>query len=218
MSSNHSIEFFDKQFERQVREHDLALNPFERAALPHLHGRVLDLGCGMGNLAVSAARQGCSVLALDASATAIAHLRGLAAAEGLDIEACRADLLHYTIGENFDTIVSIGLLMFFDCPNARRSLADIQAHVVEGGTAIVNLLVEDTTYLDMFDAASHCLFARGELVDRFARWEMLHSSFDDFEAPGAQIKSFATVIARKPHAAGNVDGRQGNRSEGILRP
>ncbi|MBA3597767.1 MAG: methyltransferase domain-containing protein [Methylibium sp.] len=201
MSSNHSIEFFDKQFERQVREHELALNPFERAALPHLRGRVLDLGCGMGNLAVSAARRGCSVLALDASPAAIGHLSGVAAAEKLDIRARQTDLSHYAIDEDFDTIVSIGLLMFFDCPNARRSLADMQAHVREGGTAIVNVLVEGTTFMDMFDAGGHCLFARGELADQFARWEVLHSAFDDFEAPGARLKSFATVIARRPHGA-----------------
>jgi len=198
MASSHSIEFFDKQFERQLREHDLALNPFERAALPHLHGRVLDLGCGMGNLAVSAARQGCSVLALDASPTAIDHLIGVAVREGLDIEARQADLTHYAIDEAFDTIVSIGLLMFFDCSNARRSLADIQAHVFPGGTAIVNVLVEGTTYLDMFGTDSHCLLPRGELAERFAPWDLIQSGFSDFEAPGARVKSFATVIARKP--------------------
>lgn len=200
-ASTHSIDFFDQQFERQVREHDLALNPFELAALPYLRGRVLDLGCGMGNLAVAAARQGCSVLALDASPAAIGHLSGVAAAEKLDLRARQADLRHYAIEEDFDTIVSIGLLMFFDCPNARRSLADIQDHVREGGAAIVNVLVEGTTYTDMFDAGGHCLFARGELADRFARWDVLHSAFDDFEAPGARLKSFATVIARKPRGA-----------------
>ncbi|MBA2722636.1 MAG: methyltransferase domain-containing protein [Methylibium sp.] len=201
MSGNPSVEFFDKQFERQVREHDLALNPFELAALPHLNGRVLDLGCGMGNLAVAAARRGCSVLALDGSATAIEHLRSVAAAERLDVEAPQVDLSHYEIGETFDTTVSIGLLMFFDCPSARWSLGDIQAHVREGGTAIVNVLIEGTTYLDMFDADRHCLFERAALADHFAQWELLRSEFSDFEAPGGRIKSFATVIARKPHAA-----------------
>lgn len=207
MSVNHSIDFFEKQFERQVREHDLTLNPFELAALPHLRGRVLDLGCGVGNLAVSAARRGCSVVALDASATAIEHLRRVAASEGLDIEARQADLRHYTIAEEFDTIVSIGLLMFFDCANARRSLADIQAYVNEGGTAIVNVLVEGTTYLDMFDADSHCLFARDELAARFAHWRVTHMEFSEFEAASDRIKSFATVMASKPRVADPATGQ-----------
>ena len=41
--------------------------------------------------------------------------------------------------------MSIGLLMFFNCPRAFNALADIQAHVKPGGTAIVNLWVEGTT-------------------------------------------------------------------------
>ena len=66
-----SIRFFEAQFERQVREEDLRLNPFEEAALPRLRGRILDYGCGLGNLAMAAARNGCSVVALDGSRTAI---------------------------------------------------------------------------------------------------------------------------------------------------
>ena len=36
MSADSSVRFFDAQFERQVREGDFALNPFETAALPYL--------------------------------------------------------------------------------------------------------------------------------------------------------------------------------------
>lgn len=139
MVFNRSIDFFERQFERQVRQREFGLNPFEQAALSHLHGRVLDLGCGVGNLALAAARQGCSVLALDASATGIAHLRASASSEGLAIDARQGDLMHYRIEREFDAMVSIGLLMFFDCPNALRSLADIQSHVREGGIAIDGL-------------------------------------------------------------------------------
>jgi tellurite methyltransferase len=200
MATDRSIEFFDQQFARQIRDHDFQLNPFEQAALPHLRGRVLDFGCGMGNLALAAARRGCSVLALDASAAAVGHLRAVAATEGLDIGAAQADLRRYAIDEDFDTIVSIGLLMFFDCATALASLAAIQAHVKPGGTAIVNVLVEGTTYLDMFDPAGHCLFARDELARRFAGWKLLASEIADYPAPGGRIKSFATLISRKPGA------------------
>ena len=62
-----SIRFFDSQFRRQIRQAELALNPFEQRALPWLQGRVLDSGCGLGNLALAAARRGCTVPALDAS-------------------------------------------------------------------------------------------------------------------------------------------------------
>jgi tellurite methyltransferase len=197
LATNRSIEFFDAQFQRQVGEADLPLNPFEQAALPHLRGRVLDYGCGMGNLAMAAARRGCSVVALDASPTAIGHLRQVAQAESLDIDAAEADLRTYALQEDFDAIVCIGLLMFFDCATALAQLERLQAHVRPGGVAVVNVLVAGTTYLDMFDPSAHCLFARDELHRRFAGWEMLYALHQDFPAPGDTIKSFVTVVARK---------------------
>lgn len=201
MDANHSVRFFDTQFQRQARERDFRLNPFEVAALPHLHGRVLDYGCGLGNLAFAAAERGCSVVALDASPAAIAHIRQRAAAEALPVQAALADLRSYELDEDFDTVVSIGLLMFFDCASAFKALSRLQAHVREGGTAIVNVLVEGTTYLDMFDPESYCLFARGALESRFAGWNILRCEYSEFEAPGKRNKSFVTVIARKPESA-----------------
>ena len=198
MNASDSIKFFDTQFEQQARDRDFRLNPFEHAALPHLHGRVLDNGCGLGNLAFAAAERGCSVLALDASPAAISHIKQRAAAEALPVHAALADLRHYELDEDFDAVVSIGLLMFFDCPSAFKVLSNLQAHVREGGIAVVNVLIEGTTYLDMFYASGHCLFSRTEFESRFAGWSILCSEVSDFDAPGGRKKSFATVIAQKP--------------------
>lgn len=200
MSSDLSIQFFDKQFAEQSRTGDCKLNPFELAAIPHLKGRVLDYGCGMGNLAFAAAERGCDVLALDASPAAISYIQQRAAAEALPVHGAVADLRDYILDEDFDSVVSIGLLMFFDCPTAFRALSNLQARVREGGVAVVNVLVEGTTYLEMFDTKSHCLFSRSELESRFSGWNILYSEFSDFEAPGTTFKAFATVIARKPGA------------------
>ncbi|MDE2094105.1 MAG: hypothetical protein KGI87_09670, partial [Burkholderiales bacterium] len=76
-----------------------------------------------------------------------------------------------------------------------------QAHVRPGGVAAVNVLVEGTTYLEMFDPRQHCLFAADELRRRFAGWHIEHDEVADFEAPRRSVKRFATVIARKPAAA-----------------
>ena len=194
---NHSVNFFDTQFARQIAGGEFALNPFERLALPYLHGRVLDLGCGLGNLAIEAARRGCSVLALDASANAIEHIRETAGAERLRVEAQLADLASYRITDDFDAIVSIGLLMFMQSSPAHRLLDDIQSHVNSGGCAIINVLIQGTTYLDMFERGNCYLFGEDELSQRFAGWEILESRRDSFDAPGKTIKRFSTVAARK---------------------
>jgi tellurite methyltransferase len=198
MTTSTSVAFFDRQFQQQVENHDFQLNPFELAALPHLTGRVLDFGCGLGNLAMAAAAQGCSVLALDASPSAIRHLQQRAAAQGRPVEAVEADLREYRIEGDFDCVVAIGLLMFFDCQTALRVLSMLKDRVRPGGIAVINTLIEGTTWLDMFGTADCCLFARNELAGHFAGWNILHSEFRDFEAPERRIKSFVTLIARKP--------------------
>lgn len=197
MHPDASVGFFDAQFRRQLKESDLSLNPFEREALPFLRGTVLDFGCGLGNLAVAAARRGCSVVALDASHTAIEHLRRLARAESLPITAAEADLRDYVVRNDFDAVVCIGLLMFFDCPTAIAQLRQLQARVRPGGVAVVNVLVEGTTYLEMFDPSNHCLFARDEMRRHFDGWELLRCDEQDFPAANETTKSFVTVIARK---------------------
>jgi len=199
MNPNTSVQFFEEQFQRQIAAQVCELNPFEHAALPHLRGKVLDYGCGMGNLAVMAARQGCSVVALDGSHAAIEHLRGLATREALPVVAQEADLRTHELTETFDAVVCIGLLMFFDCPTAYHKLEELQLHLRPGGIVIVNVLTEGTTYMDMFSPEGHCLFKKDELPKRFVGWDIVRVEHQEFPAPANTRKAFVTVIARKPH-------------------
>ena len=198
MNSDASIVFFETQFQRQVLQSDLKLNPFELRALEYLQGKVLDYGCGLGNLTIAAARRGCSVVALDASHTAIEHLRQVAKSESLPISAAEADLRTHELNEDYDAVVAIGLLMFFDCPTAYAQLSSLQVRVRPGGVAVVNVLVEGTTYLEMFDPSAHCLFSRDELAKRFVGWDILRCEYQDFPTADGKVKSFVTVVARKP--------------------
>jgi tellurite methyltransferase len=195
MDFDASIRFFETQFQRQLRQADLSLNPFEQQALPYLRGKVLDYGCG---------RPGCSVVALDASHAAIEHLRQVAHTESLPITAAEADLRTYELRDEYDAIACIGLLMFFDCPTAFAQLQQLQAHVRPGGVAVVNVLIQGTTYLGMFDPSSHCLFARDEMHKRFAGWAILCSEYQEYPAANDTTKSFFTVIARRPESRAAV--------------
>jgi tellurite methyltransferase len=192
-----SVEFFDRQFQRQVRESDYALNPFERAILPHLFGEVLDLGCGLGNLSLAAAEAGCRVTALDASPAGVADLARRARERGLSVDTLTRELADYAPNRQYDCVVAIGLLMFLACPQARALLERIRDAVRPNGLAAMNVLIEGTTYLDMFDPAAYCLFGRDELSAAFAGWQTVLSRHEDFPAPSDTVKRFHTLVARR---------------------
>ncbi len=165
-----------------------------------MRGRVLELGCGLGNLAIAAARKGAQVVAVDASLAAVVHVVEVSRAEDLGIAAVYSDVARYRLAGEYDTIVAIGLLMFLAREPALELLSEIAHHVAPGGRAIVNALVEGTTYMEMFDPGAYCLFGRDEIERHFAGWEIELSRHEAFDAPGSTRKEFSTVVARKPRA------------------
>ena len=197
-NSKKSVEFFETQFQRQVQDKEYALNPFETLALDYLKGSVLDFGSGLGNLSLEAGRRGHRVVAVDASPTAVARINADARREELPVQAIEADIGNWTIDRQYDTIVAIGLLMFFRREPALKLLRSIHEHVSPGGRAIVNVLIEGTTYMDMFYPGNYYLFRRSELEEHFTGWTILSSRYEAFPAPGGTRKEFSTVIAEKP--------------------
>jgi len=88
--------------------------------------------------------------------------------------------------------------MFMPCEQALELLSEMKQHVAPGGVAIINVLVEGTTYMEMFDPRGYCLLGRDELEQRFASWKIEFARHDSFDAPGGTKKEFSTVAARKP--------------------
>ena len=145
-----AVRFFDNQFQHLPAQQVPDLNPFEQRSVPYLKGRVLDYGCGMGNLSVMAARQGHSVLAVDASPAAIGHLRRRAQAENLPLECLLAQAQDTIFEGYYDTVLAIGLFMFMDCQLAHEQVEKMKALTCLNGVIVCNVLIEGTSYLDMF--------------------------------------------------------------------
>jgi SAM-dependent methyltransferase len=75
----------------------------------HTPGRALDLGCGTGTNAITLARQGWTVTAVDFAAQGIIRARRRAAAEGVSVDFRVADATRLeNLQGTFDLILDIG--------------------------------------------------------------------------------------------------------------
>src|ERR1051326_7414442 len=84
----------------------------------HSGMKVLDAACGTGNLAVIAARRGCTASGLDIAANLIAQARERAREQSLDIEFIEGDAeaMPYPDG-SFDVVLSMYGVMFAPRPD-----------------------------------------------------------------------------------------------------
>ncbi|HEY6009236.1 MAG TPA: methyltransferase domain-containing protein [Geobacteraceae bacterium] len=94
----------------------------------------LDIACGEGRNSVFLARHGFRVTALDISENALAKGARLAAAAGVAVDFCQADLEGYTIDCCYDLILNINFLL-------RDLLPSLVAALTPGGILLVDTLL-----------------------------------------------------------------------------
>jgi pristinamycin I synthase 3 and 4 len=151
--------------ELEIAEWELNTLPLLRE-LPHQ--RVLEVGCGAGNVARRLAPDTIDYVAADFSAAALDRLRSHLTAGGplpqLTLLHTEADALDDAGGE-FDLALLESVVQFFpDLDHLRRVLADVTGRVRDGGTVVV---------ADMRNLA---------LLDRF------HASLDDSGELGGELQ------------------------------
>jgi|1186.fasta_scaffold50666_2 SAM-dependent methyltransferase len=105
----------------------------ELVGLGWCQGRILDIGCGTGELGLALAARGHSVTGLDLAPSAVAMARRKAAERGLDAEFAVADATEPGDIGPFDTVLDSGLLHCLQPPAQRRYVAVLRRICRPGG-------------------------------------------------------------------------------------
>lgn len=97
--------------------------------------RVLDVGCGMGDVSMTAARivgATGSVVGVDRDPEGLERARARAAAAQIgNVQFRQAELPHLQAGEKFDALVGRLVMIYF--PDPAAGLRDLLNHIVPGG-------------------------------------------------------------------------------------
>ena len=162
--------------------------PFiELARAGHLHGAVLELGCGTGEHTLLAAETGLQATGVDLAPTAVAKARAKAVERGLDARFLVRDALTVdALGETFDVVLDCGFFHVLPDP-ARGSLADVLRRLMAPGASYYLLCFSDRVPGDagprrIRQDEIRTVFAKGFSVDWIAESSM-EATFLDVPVP-----------------------------------
>jgi 2-polyprenyl-3-methyl-5-hydroxy-6-metoxy-1,4-benzoquinol methylase len=121
--------------ELTVKETDFMLQYFNLQP----GNKVLDMMCGYGRHAISLAKKGVSVTAVDNLDEYISEINETAAKDNLPIKAYNADVVKFEAEEIFDLALCMGnSLCFFDRNDTLKILKMIASHLKTGGHFFIN--------------------------------------------------------------------------------
>jgi SAM-dependent methyltransferase len=165
-----------------------------------IHGRVLDSGCGTGELALWLAERGCQVTGVDFLHGPLVAARSKAADRGLDVNFLHMDALASgEIPERFDAVTDCGLFHVFD--DARRAAyVAALARLLDPGARVFLLCFSDAEPgtngpRRVSEAELRRAFGSGWAVESIepARFEVLPGIPGAEFTPGGAKAWFATI-------------------------
>lgn len=116
-------------------------------------GRILELGCGSGRVTLPLARDGHTVVGLDASAPMLAQLEARRArapqAVAARIRTVTGDLRDFTVGGRFDLVIAPFNVVehLYTRVELTAFLGRVKAHLAPGGALAFDVQLPDLTWL-----------------------------------------------------------------------
>lgn len=145
---------------------------------------VLDAGCGAGRLGGALHRRGHEVTGVDADEVLVTEARDTHPGPRWLV----ADLASLDLGETFDVVVTAGNVMVFLAPGTeRRVVANLAAHVADGGALVLGFRLD--WHYGLADLDADLAAADLAVEQRFATWDL---------RPLTSDSDFAVTIARRP--------------------
>lgn len=154
--------------------------------------RVLDAGCGAGQLAIEAARRGADVVAVDVAGTLVNLARERASAEALagSIEFRTGDMLDPNLGL-FDYVVAMDSLIHYDAGDIVRVLSGLAARTKVG---VLFTFAPKTAALSTLHAVGK-LFPKGDRAPSIR--PAAESALRDKIAEAAELRAWAPARTKK---------------------
>ena len=142
---------------------------------------VLDVGAGSGGVALTLARRGYRVSAIDASSGMVARINERVEASGLSIDARIMDGEALSFADaQFDAALSVfGVILF---PNAERGLQEIRRVVRSGGHVAVVTWTEPENYQLASELRAAVLMVKPDQPMAASPAQLRYREHDDFAA------------------------------------
>lgn len=172
-------------------------------AAPRITGRVLDAGCGTGDLALWLASRGHAVTGIDYLETPLATARRKGAELGLAVNFLRMDATRVgTLPERFDAVTDCGLFHSFD-DEQRTAYVEALGQLLEPGARVFILCLstdEPGTHgpRRVADEEIRATFSDGWEIESIepARFEVVPGIHGAEFGPGGAKARFVTVARR----------------------
>jgi ubiquinone/menaquinone biosynthesis C-methylase UbiE len=110
--------------------------------------RILDLGCGTGNIAFKLVRMGCEVTGIDVSAEMLRQAKAKAEQLNLAVEFIQQDVYAFDRENSFDGVCSNTALEFL--PRKEAAIAAMLRAVKKGGNVAVGTINRESGWYDFY--------------------------------------------------------------------